>query len=435
MGDRRWHRCVWPSECVVTQWGSPPQRSSAAAGIDWTRITRVIAVASFASVVLTMLTSVVLDGTTGVDFGVFQLGGEIAGGGDWSSLYDGDTFSERFQEELFPGLAEDGTLNTFISTPTFALAMQPLHWLPFSPALLLWSLLSVCFAIISVRSLGLRYPWAVALLLSPAMIVNLAIGQSAALFLALAVVVHLSVRLEWSFRAGLALGLLFVLKPPLAVGYGLWWLVSPTRSRRRVAGAIAGVVVGLAPTLASGGAAWAAFADAMRSRVAIESSWQLNGLSLPEAIKLLNPQSATWVTLGSWGLSLVVGALLILAAKRRWPGDDELLSAAAIVVTVLVSPHLAVYDTALLIIPLAVAHDRGLATERIWLLAAIHGATLAFGRVLFDAQFDVIGRGLSVEFIGFVASILLVLRWEVDEVGRSLLEVPALEVESLPEAA
>lgn len=409
--------------------------NSASAGIDWTRIAMVLAIASFASVVLAMATSVVFDGTTGVDFGVFRLGGELASDGDWSSLYDGESFSERFHRELFPNLGDDGTLNTFISTPTFALAMQPLHWLPFSSALFLWSLLTVVLVVVSVRALGLGAPWAIILLLSPAMVINLAIGQSAALFLALTVVVHLSIRRGWSFRAGLALGLLFVLKPPLAVGYGIWWLVSLSESRRRVAGAVAGVVLGLLPTLTSGGTAWSAFAEAMRSRVAIESSWQLNGVSLPEAIKLLNPESATWMTVGSWGLSLAVGFVLLIAAKRRWHGDDVLLSAAAVVITVLVSPHLAVYDTAILIIPIAVAWERGVTIERIWLLAAIHGATLAFGRSLFDLQFDIAGRGLSIEFVGFVASIVLVLRWQDDGVVRPLVDIPATSVESWPQAA
>jgi hypothetical protein len=77
-------------------------------------------------------------------------------------------------------------------------------------------------------------------------------------------------------------------------------------------------------------------------------------VSLPEALKLLNPETDTWFTLSAWTVSLTVGGALLAVAHRRWRGDSELLSAAAVLVTVLVSPHLAVYDTALLIIPLSV---------------------------------------------------------------------------------
>lgn len=396
-------------------------RSEADGRVDWTRITRLLAAGSFLTVLATLVSSVVLAGTIGVDLGVFQLGGELAADGAWSELYNGDAFSSRFQAELFPSLAEEATLNTFISTPSFALAVQPLAWLPFSVALMMWTLLTIGICAACVRVLGLGRAWALGLVLSPALAVNLAIGQSAALFILLMVSVHLALRSGRGFVAGIGLGLLFALKPPLAVGYALLWLVSLRRSARPVAGALVGAGLAIVPTLLNGTGAWSSFLDATRSRVAIESSWQLNGVSLPEALKLLNPEADTWFTLAAWTVSLVVGGALLATAYRRWSGDPELLSGSAVLVTVLVSPHLAVYDTALLIIPLSVLWRRGLSLDRVAVLVAIHGATLAFGRAIFDAQFDLLGRGMSVEFLGYATSLVLLYRWRNEDVSLALV--------------
>jgi hypothetical protein len=87
----------------------------------------------------------------------------------------------------------------------------------------------------------------------------------------------------------------------------------------------------------------------------------------------------------------------------------------------LVSPHLAVYDTALLIIPLSVVWRRGLSLDRVTVLVAIHGATLAFGRAIFDAQFALLGRGISVEFLGYATSLVLLYRWRNEDVSLALV--------------
>jgi hypothetical protein len=113
------------------------------------------------------------DSKRGVDFGVFQLGGELAADRAWGELYDGNTFSSRFQSELFPSLAEERTLNPFISTPSFALAVQPLAGLPFSVALVLWTVLTLGICTVCVRALGLNAVWAIGLVPSPALAVIL----------------------------------------------------------------------------------------------------------------------------------------------------------------------------------------------------------------------------------------------------------------------
>ena len=152
---------------MVVHWHNE-SASDSKTGVDWTSITKVLAVGSFLTLLATLVSSVVLAGTLGVDFGVFPIGGELAADGAWGELYDGNTFSSRFQSETFPSLAEERTLNPFISTPSFALVVQPLAWLPFSVALALWTVLTLGICAVCVRALGLNAVWAIGLVPSPA---------------------------------------------------------------------------------------------------------------------------------------------------------------------------------------------------------------------------------------------------------------------------
>jgi hypothetical protein len=395
-----------------------------AATIDWRRIGLILAVASALQVIAKMFVGVLRPGDAGIDFAVFVAGGSLARQGDWETLYDGERFTDHLREEVFPQLSDEA-LNTFISTPPFAQASQPLASLPLSVALTIWTIAGVLAVVVVVRTLRLSPKWALGLLLSPALVVNAAIGQSGILFLTMITSLHCLLIGDRRFGAGVMLGILFVLKPPLAVGYGLWWLVTTRRSLVSILGAIVGTVLAAMPSVISGTDPWVLFTETMRSRIAIESSWQLNGVSLPEAMKLLSPVSPTWFTLVAWAVSIVLGGVCMYFAARRWSNDVAACSAAAVAVTVLVSPHLAVYDTALLIVPMAVLVQRGIRRDRLLALIVIHMTTLAFGSALYDAQYSLFGRGISIEFVGYATSLILAWRW-LDQQPQPEILVPVL---------
>ena len=75
-----------------------------------------------------------------------------------------------------------------------------------------------------------------------------------------------------------------------------------------------------------------------------------------------------------WIVGILLGLLFLTAVDRRHDGDIELLSGAAALVTVLFSPHILIYDSLILLIPVAVAYRRGaLDATRVGMLIAIVG--------------------------------------------------------------
>jgi len=150
----------------------------------------------------------------------------------------------------------------------------------------------------------------------------------------------------------------------------------------------------------------------MLERAESESAWSQQSGSVSEFVKQLSPGAPSVVTVGSWILGLAVAGVLLWLAQRRYGDDHEVLSAAAAIATVVASPHLLVYDSLILVIPVAVAYRRGVLTgDRAGFLAAITVGAIAFGPVAFDAQFGVIGRGIGLEFPALLLFAYLLDKW------------------------
>lgn len=347
----------------------------------------------------------------GIDFGVFHSAGALIRAQGYEAAYTPESFSPYFIGNYYPNLADQRTVSHFISPPTFGWLVQPLslapYWLSF------WVVLAIGFAVLIPVVKMLRLPlWIVPLLaVSPAMVQNVRLGQLGTFVLLLMVAVHLAASRRDPVRAGILAGL-FILKPTLAIGYGLWWLIDLSRWHRAIiAAATTGIVFAL-PTFVGGTDPWRHFLSAMEFRVDTEGTWKQQSLSLPEFLKLLAPRSDGSTTLMFWTAGITLATAMLVAAKKRFGEDPELLSAVAVVATIVASPHLLVYDTFLLVIPIAVALHRGVLTSaRVQTLVAIHVGSIVFGSGIYEWQFERFGRGIGLEFPGIVLCCWLLIKW------------------------
>lgn len=351
------------------------------------------------------------DSLFGLDFGVFHAGADLAAREGFAAAYDHKRFTDVFTTEYFPGLADTDTVAHFISTPTFGWFARPLTLLPFETSLVVWTGVGLVAAWWACRLLELP-SWApLAVAATPMMAVNVALGQTGAFVLLLFVGLHIAHRDDRPIMAGVLAGLL-VLKPPLALGYGLLWLI---RGRRHLVemsvAAIVGFVISV-PTLLGGLGPWQEFLAAMESRTELESGWSQQSASVSEFIKLLTPNAPSWFTLVTWAIGVVAAAVWLLVMNRRVGADVEVMSGAAIIATVLASPHLLVYDTVVLVIPVALAYRRGVLTgERVGILAALLCSAIAFGPVLYRAQFSIAERGIGPELVALIGCVVLLASW------------------------
>lgn len=375
--------------------------------------------------ILAVLANALNAETIGIDFGVFHAGGSLISASGFDRAYDSVAFSEYFTAEYFPSLAGSTTVSHFISTPVFGWFAQALTILPFRPAFGLWLVLGGLALIPACRLLGLPQWVPVILVVSPMMALNTSLGQTGAFVLLLFAVMHVSMADQQLVRCGVLAGLL-ILKPPLAFGYGLVWLVQARRYRPAMAAAAATGVVLAIPTLIGGSGPWRDFLDAMTHRADLESSWSQQSASVPEFLKLAFPLAPAWVTVSTWLVGLAVALLVVVAANRRFGSDPELMSAAAVVATVVASPHLLVYDSLILVIPVAVAYRRGLLTaDRAGLLAVITTASLVLGPALYDVQYTQFGRGIGLELPALAACVWLLVKWQ-EHAASNGLSVPIL---------
>ena len=373
----------------------------------WSVLAATLSIGSFFAVVKDIAGA----GNLGIDFGVFHAGGTLISDQGYDAAYDTGGFSSFFAEAYFPSLAESDTVSHFISTPTFGWFAQGLAAFPFTIAFWVWTVVGFAVLVPACRVLELPRWVPLALAVSPMMAFNTALGQTGPFVLLLFALWHVAHRDSRLVSAGL-LGGLLILKPPLAFGYGLLWLIQSRRYGKSIAVAAGTGLVLSIPTFVAGIGPWRGFLDAMIERTENESAWAQQSGSVSEFVKLLTPGAPSWVTVLSWIVGFFVAGGLLVVTRRRFGEDHELLSAAAVIATIIASPHLLIYDSLILVIPAAVAYRRGVLTgDRAGLLGALIVGSIALGPVLFEIQFGLIGRGIGVEFLALIASTILLGRW------------------------
>lgn len=342
------------------------------------------------------------------DFRVLHLGGELASAGRWNEAYDVDAFAALAQSR--PDMAASHrALDVFLSTPTFGWAMQPFSSLSFTPALAAWFAIGVAALVISTRLLDLPIWVAPVALLVPFSIANLHHGQTGFFALLLASTVHaLSVR-DRKVWAGVAAGFV-VLKPTLLIGVALWWLLDWRRWYPAMLAAVPSAAVLMTPGLLRDGLEpWNLFIESTRNRVDVQSNVVANQPTLRELAKRLlggdvGTHTATQVAI------LVGCALAMWMVVRRWHHQTDVLSGAAMFVSILASPHLYIYDSGLILVPLAVAASAAFGARRIEALVAIYTVTSLL-TIMSLGPFGALNDWIAPGALGVVAMFALWLRF------------------------
>ena len=238
--------------------------------------------------------------------------------------------------------------------PQVSIFFAPFARLSYFSALLTWLTLSsliyfaCCYAIWRICP-NLRHHKLTVLILAfafPAFWHLIAWGQTSALALACFTVAYFALRANREFLAGMALGCL-IFKPQLALASGIVFLVS---QRSKV---IAGALFSAAAQLA---------AACLYYGVGPLRDWMHTLVNLPALLPLLEPRvyqtdslRTFWSMLVPWPsvslalylvTAIVVSALTIACWQSRLP--ISLRYSALLLATVLLAPHLTVYDLVIL---------------------------------------------------------------------------------------
>ena len=287
----------------------------------------------------------------GTDFLHFYTIGTLAREHRFSELYD-ITAQAKLAGERVP--AARGLIYLPLYGPQVALLFASLAALPYGAALAVWILINavlyaLCCGLIwrACRALEQsRFPVILAALAFPAFFHLLTWGQTSGIALLCFTLTFLALRRGNNFVAGLAFGLLFF-KPQLGLAGFVIFLLA--REWRLLLGAAISALGQLA-------AAWPIVgSETMRNYV-------LSGTQIPQTIRLLEPKlyqlhslKGFWELLIPWPLvaGVLSGISIVIALAlgfRVWQSSRSLALrfSALLLTTVLVSPHLTIYDLVIL---------------------------------------------------------------------------------------
>ena len=283
----------------------------------------------------------------GCDFANMWSGGRAAAAGDFSLIYDAKIYADELARLIHPGFYTNVLVWSY--PPTAFWLGLPFAHLPYLPALAIWTLagLIACLLAFRLRAPGPRDDWPLPLLvLAPAMLIALYIGQTSLLTTAVFVAAFL-LAADRPLLAG-ALLATFAVKPHLGLALPVALLAL---GHRRAFAATAGftVLYLLATLLVFGFAPWHLFFDITLPR-------QLGYLAVAgESLRdmYISPYSML-VSLGAgrsvamavqWGVAALALAALGWSLPRLRDREMQLAMAAA--TTMLLSPYMTLYELVL----------------------------------------------------------------------------------------
>jgi hypothetical protein len=287
----------------------------------------------------------------GPDFLQFYVAGSIGLSGDSAALYDANAFAKLGVKRV---PESSGVYYLPIYGPQMSLLFAPFALLPYGWALLIWILITTatygvcCWAVWkSCRHLRNEGPSIVLIAAGfPAVFNLITYGQNSAIALACVTGAFLALRWDRYFLAGLAIGTL-IYKPQLAVVLVCVFVAS--LEWRVVAGMLSGAALQL-------GAAWVWYGTpTMRAYYEwMRGIGEINSLLEPKLYQMYSLLSF-WKLLVpnlqiALGLYIFSACVLLVASYRIWRTRAPLSVRYSflLLATVLVSPHLFVYDLVIL---------------------------------------------------------------------------------------
>jgi hypothetical protein len=291
----------------------------------------------------------------GADFLQFYAAGQTLRQGNSAQLYDTEFQFKLEQAIIGPELVN---YHAFITPPFLAWLFVPLSLLPYTLSFAIWSLLGLLLLWLSLRWLGQAnlktFGW---VLTWYPLFASITFGQNSLLSLGILCLVYALWRKDRLWQAGLVASLILY-KPQLALGIGVLWLLNWRRDWKALLGLAAGgaVLAGLCFALLPD--ASLAYVHFARTVLPDLPSWEQFPLwhlyTVRGFFRLLLPETVPGFKLLADGLSTLLALLGIWVFYRFWqrtPGKIDLHYAAAICLTIWITPHAMVYDWAVLLIP------------------------------------------------------------------------------------
>ncbi len=289
----------------------------------------------------------------GADFVHFYTLGHVGLSHDTALLYDTQALHNR-QVELVPDSAFVGFIPVY--PPQTALLFAPFARLPYCTAALVWALVSTVVYVLVIWTAWLSVAdaipdriFVIAAAAGFPPFWNLILhGQTTVWPLAAFWLGWMALERSRPFVAGLALGLLAI-KPPLTLAIAV--VILACSEWPILIGALTSVAVqSIAATIVLGSSVWPAY---------IETLMRLPDLShllepKPYQLHSLRAVANVLPTPFSTGIWLIASAFVLWQTIRVWRSAVPVAVRIGIVViaTVLVSPHLTVYDATILALPI-----------------------------------------------------------------------------------
>lgn len=288
----------------------------------------------------------------GTDFLQFYAAGRTLARGASAYLYDMAYQMELEREIIGPALTG---YHAFITPPFLAWLFVPFAALPYALSFAVWSLLGLAALWASLRLLDVAAPrraWLWALTFFPVFAV-ISYGQNALLSLLLFSATYRLWREERPFAAGLVCSLTLY-KPQLCLGVAFLWLLRWRRDWRALLGlGLGGGTLAALSFLFLPEASWA-YVDFARTVLPDLPTWQAFPIWHLHTVRgfwrLLLP---AWPLVGD-GLTLIaagIGVGAFVRWERRFRPQPALTFAAALVLTLWLTPHAMIYDWTLLLAP------------------------------------------------------------------------------------
>jgi alpha-1,2-mannosyltransferase len=299
----------------------------------------------------------------GTDFIGFWAAGRMALEGQATEAYDGDLHEAAEQRALPWRAGQQAPFLPFLYPPTFLMAAAALALLPYGAALGLWFAGTVPIYLAAVRGIVQGWNALFIALAFPAVLLNLAHGQTGFLTTGLlGGALLLLERRPW--LSGVLFGLLaykphFGVMIPLALLVGGYW--------RTICAAGLTIAITVACSwVAWGGEPWRAFLSTLQTVGSYGLEHSSDGLEKLQSVFAAVRVSGGGVEL-AWALQAIFA--LISAASVVWiwrrPGSLALKGAALCVATLMLAPYLFDYDLLVLALPIAWLASIGL-DEGFW---------------------------------------------------------------------
>jgi alpha-1,2-mannosyltransferase len=288
----------------------------------------------------------------GTDYIQFYTAGATLRDGQSARLYD---FAFQSQMEQAIAGPELTSFHAFITPPFLAWLFVPLAYLSYVWSFIIWSLYSLLCLWFSFRLIATSQPnrgflWALTWF---PVFATISFGQNSLLSLLIFCLTYWFWKRDRLLAAGLVSSLL-LFKPQLVLGLSLLWLFEWRKSWKSLVGLLTGggILAGLCFWL---------LPDASWSYVQLSRSF-LPGMIYQEQFPLIHMHSlrgffALLLAGNRWlteGLSIILSIIGVVAFYFSWckhRDHADILFAAAICLTLWITPHAMIYDWSILIIP------------------------------------------------------------------------------------